>query len=204
MRATSTGIVPSTFFDGTVTVTDTSSPRRRASIFSTAAGMCTIGGSGGPFFPHATLAMLSVATKPPTTKSQRPSHFQVPTPNNFQLGIGRWEWLVVGRWVLGVDTVHLLRRCDRRKVAGGIRGGRISRPTASDLGCLVASHIDAVTAHLVVEDALGRVEQTRRLGPVAPRCLQRVHDQVALVAGDRILQEHARAGAGRVGGLPRA
>jgi len=41
----STGIVPSTFFDGTVTVSMTSSPRRRASTFSTAAGTCTIGGA---------------------------------------------------------------------------------------------------------------------------------------------------------------
>lgn len=28
---------------------------------------------------------------------------QSPTPNNFQLGVGNWESLGVGRWALGVD-----------------------------------------------------------------------------------------------------
>src|SRR6185503_15128570 len=102
MRATSTGIVPSTFFDGTVTVTDTSSPRRRASIFSTAAGMCTIGGRGGPFFPQPTPVIVSVARKIPTTNFQLPSHSQRPTSNAQQPAIGSWELDVVGSRELGI------------------------------------------------------------------------------------------------------
>src|SRR5687767_12282761 len=104
MRATSTGIVPSTFFDGTVTVTDTSSPRRRVSTFSTAAGMCTTGGSGGPFLPHATLAMQRAASELPTTNLQFPSDSQFPTANFQQRSIGSWELGVVGRWKLGIGN----------------------------------------------------------------------------------------------------
>src|SRR5262249_55512718 len=46
----------SIFVLGTVTVTKASLPTRCAWIMATAAGMRTIGASGGPFFPHATKA----------------------------------------------------------------------------------------------------------------------------------------------------
>ena len=63
------------------------------------------------------------------------------------------------------------------------RSAAIASPAAApDFGRLEAAHVDAVAAHLVVEDPLGGVEQARRLGAVAARRLQRVLDQVALVA----------------------
>ena len=49
----STGIELSMFLAGTVRVMKDSLPTRCAWILSTAAGMRTIGASGGPFFPHA-------------------------------------------------------------------------------------------------------------------------------------------------------
>ena len=49
----STGIELSMFLAGTVRVMKASLPTRCAWILPTAAGMRTIGASGGPFFPHA-------------------------------------------------------------------------------------------------------------------------------------------------------
>ena len=88
----------------------TSSPRRRASTFSTAAGMCTIGGSGGPFLPHATLAMQSSRERTPNYQPPIPKRLpipnrQLPTTFNWQLGVGSGWALAVGNWELRL--VHL-------------------------------------------------------------------------------------------------
>src|SRR5690349_19431702 len=74
---------------------------------------------------------------------------------------------------------------------------------APHLRRLEPPHVDRVVAHLVVEDALGGVEQSRRLGAIAARRLQRVLDQIALVGGDRVLERDAGDGAGGIGGLQR-
>jgi hypothetical protein len=53
MRPMSTGIDPSMFFVGTVTVMNASLPERCAWIIAIGAGMRMMGASGGPFLPHA-------------------------------------------------------------------------------------------------------------------------------------------------------
>src|SRR5687767_4179456 len=59
-----------------------------------------------------------------------------------------------------------------RRNVGGARAG---------LGA-EAGAVDAVLAHLVADDPLGGVEQPRRSSPAAARNLERVEDQVLLVA----------------------
>src|SRR4051812_13976356 len=56
MRPMSTGIDPSMFFVGTVTVMNASLPERCAWIIAIGAGMRTMGASGGPLFPHPVTA----------------------------------------------------------------------------------------------------------------------------------------------------
>src|SRR5688572_32447413 len=58
----------------------------------------------------------------PMTNSQLPTtpHSQIPTPNKFQLRIGSWEWLGVGRWELEVESksspvLHLFARPTREE-----------------------------------------------------------------------------------------
>ena len=46
--------------------------------------------------------------------------------------------------------------------------------------------IDRILPHLVIDDALGRVEQPRRLGAVAARGFERVRDQILLVGRDGV------------------
>ena len=58
----STGIDRSIFVLGTVNVTNASAPTRWAWIMATAAGIRTIGASGGPFFPHAARATKDAKT----------------------------------------------------------------------------------------------------------------------------------------------
>jgi hypothetical protein len=53
MRPILTGIDPSMFLEGTVSVTNASLPIRCAWIIETGAGIRTIGASGGPFLPQA-------------------------------------------------------------------------------------------------------------------------------------------------------
>src|SRR3954469_8541872 len=59
MRLMLTGIEPSMFLTGTVSVTNASVPRRCAWIIETGAGIRTMGASGGPFFPHARHTMIA-------------------------------------------------------------------------------------------------------------------------------------------------
>ena len=53
MRPMSIGVERSMLVAGTVSVMNASLPTRCAWILSTAAGIRTIGASGGPFLPHA-------------------------------------------------------------------------------------------------------------------------------------------------------
>src|SRR5688572_32705506 len=64
----------------------------------------------------------------PTTNSQLPTtpNSQPPTPNNFQLEIGSWKWLGVGRWELGIESksspvVHLFTGAAREEHQPSIR-----------------------------------------------------------------------------------
>src|SRR6185436_7786492 len=66
-----------------------------------------------------------------------------------------------------------------------------------------APGVDAVPAHLVVDDPLGRVEQPGRLGAVPPGGLQRILDQILFIGADGVPERHARDGARRLGGLQR-
>src|SRR5262245_18252247 len=52
--------------------------------------------------------------------------------------------------------------------------------------------VDRVPPDLVVDDPLGGVEQPRGLRAVASGRLERVLNQILLVARDRVLQRHAR------------
>ena len=61
------------FFAGSVTVTKASLPTRCAWIVATAAGMRTMGASGGPFLPHP--ATMEAAT----TAAQHEAHEDLPT-----------------------------------------------------------------------------------------------------------------------------
>src|SRR5437667_11528790 len=65
-----------------------------------------------------------------------------------------------------------------------------SRGAAAAIRWTEPSHIDAEVADLVVENPLGRVEQARRLCPVAARRLEGVLDEVALKPFDSILQRN--------------
>src|SRR5262245_54624208 len=61
--------------------------------------------------------------------------------------------------------------------------------------------VDPVLADGVADDPLGRVEQPRGLGPVAPGALERVLDEVLLLRVERFLEGLAGEGARDLGGL---
>ena len=125
--------MPSMFFAGTVTVTDTSSPRRRASI-------CLDGGRD-VHDGRERRALLSARSARDAERRERTPNCQPPIAkrsNNRQLPTSNrhWELGVVGRWNWELRLVHLLRRGDRRKIARRIgRAASVGprRPTSGVL-----------------------------------------------------------------------
>src|SRR5262245_24041014 len=63
-----------------------------------------------PASPSRTVADSSPDPRIPTPRRNNRVNSQLPTtsksqPQELQLGIGRWEWLGVGSWALGIDTL---------------------------------------------------------------------------------------------------
>src|ERR1019366_6053092 len=72
------------------------------------------------------------------------------------------------------------------------RAAPVTRTTRSANARMEPTGVDAVGAHFVVEDALGRIEQSRRLRAVAAGALEGVLNQVLLVGDDGVLERDAR------------
>src|SRR3954463_8632301 len=122
-----------------------------------------MGASGAPFLPQP--VRESVANATPNT--------HIPTPNSQLpddagcLEVGA-AFPPVGTWEL--SRINLLRCYRAGRVAHDVARQLPDRlESGATLRRLEPARVDAVAAHLVVQDPLGRVEQARRLGAVAAR-----------------------------------
>ena len=138
-----------------------------------------MGASGGPFFPHA-----AKATKDPhtITREHHEEVLRILEITNTQILLRDLRNLRGLRLLLG--RCRLFRRHWLIDVGAADHStSGIRRPEAA--------HVDAEIPHLVVEDALRRIEQPRRFGAVAAGRFQRVLNEIPLESLDRIFQRHA-------------